>query len=45
MSTIAAKLQSDIEQIGLKVNIQQIQSSELLNALICPGRRYPFVWC
>ncbi len=30
-STLAAKLQSDIEKIGLKVNIQQIQSSELLN--------------
>jgi peptide/nickel transport system substrate-binding protein len=30
-SVLAAKLQSDIEQIGLKVNIQQIQSSELLN--------------
>jgi peptide/nickel transport system substrate-binding protein len=30
-STLAAKLQSDIEKIGLKVSIQQIQSSELLN--------------
>jgi len=31
IATLAAKLQSDIEKIGLKVNIQQIQSSELLN--------------
>lgn len=30
-ATLAAKLQSDIEKIGLKVNLQQIQSSELLN--------------
>jgi peptide/nickel transport system substrate-binding protein len=30
-ATLAAKLQSDIEKTGLKVNIQQIQSSELLN--------------
>ncbi|MFO7166924.1 MAG: ABC transporter substrate-binding protein [Chloroflexota bacterium] len=30
-STLAAKLQSDIEQTGLKVNIQQVQQSELLN--------------
>src|SRR5262249_29981197 len=30
-STLAAKIQSDIEKTGLKVNIQQIQSSELLN--------------
>jgi peptide/nickel transport system substrate-binding protein len=30
-ATLAAKLQSDIEKIGLKVNIQQIQGSELLN--------------
>jgi peptide/nickel transport system substrate-binding protein len=31
IATLAAKLQSDIEKTGLKVNIQQIQSSELLN--------------
>jgi peptide/nickel transport system substrate-binding protein len=30
-ATLAAKLQSDIEKTGLKVNIQQIQASELLN--------------
>jgi peptide/nickel transport system substrate-binding protein len=30
-STLAAKIQSDIEKTGLKVKIQQIQSSELLN--------------
>ncbi len=30
-STIAAKIQSDVEQIGLKLNIQQLQQSELLN--------------
>jgi peptide/nickel transport system substrate-binding protein len=30
-STLAAKLQADLEQIGLKINIKQIQSSELLN--------------
>ncbi len=30
-ATIAAKLQSDIEQIGLTVTIQQLQQSELLN--------------
>src|SRR5262249_25181401 len=30
-ATLAAKIQSDIEKTGLKVKIQQIQSSELLN--------------
>lgn len=30
-STLAAKLQADIEQTGLKVNLKQIQTSELLN--------------
>ncbi len=30
-STLAAKIQSDVEQIGLKLNIQQLQQSELLN--------------
>jgi peptide/nickel transport system substrate-binding protein len=30
-AVLAAKLQSDIELTGLKVNIQQIQSSEMLN--------------
>jgi peptide/nickel transport system substrate-binding protein len=30
-ATLAAKLQSDIQQIGLKINIKQIQQSELLN--------------
>jgi peptide/nickel transport system substrate-binding protein len=30
-ATLAAKIQSDIEKTGLKVNIQQIQASELLN--------------
>jgi peptide/nickel transport system substrate-binding protein len=30
-TTLAAKLQSDIEKIGLKVTIQSIQQSELLN--------------
>jgi peptide/nickel transport system substrate-binding protein len=30
-ATLAAKLQSDIEKTGLKVSIQQIQGSELLN--------------
>ncbi|MFN8504595.1 ABC transporter substrate-binding protein [Kouleothrix sp.] len=30
-STLAAKLQADIEQIGLKLNLKQIQTSELLN--------------
>ena len=29
--TLAAKLQADIEQTGLKLNIQQLQTSELLN--------------
>lgn len=29
---IAAKIQSDVEQIGLTLNIQQVQQSELLNA-------------
>ena len=29
-STLAAKIQNDIEQIGLKLNIKQLQSSELL---------------
>jgi len=31
-STIAAKVQADVEQIGLKLNIRQVQQSELLNA-------------
>src|SRR5262249_3227846 len=31
IATLAAKIQSDIEKTGLKVKIQQIQSSELLN--------------
>lgn len=30
-STLAAKIQSDVEQIGLTLNIQQLQQSELLN--------------
>lgn len=30
-STLAAKIQSDVEQIGLKLNIKQVQQSELLN--------------
>jgi peptide/nickel transport system substrate-binding protein len=30
-STLAAKIQSDVEQIGLKLNLKQIQTSELLN--------------
>jgi peptide/nickel transport system substrate-binding protein len=30
-ATIAAKIQSDVQQIGLKINIKQIQQSELLN--------------
>jgi peptide/nickel transport system substrate-binding protein len=30
-ATLAAKIQSDIEKTGLKIKIQQIQSSELLN--------------
>lgn len=30
-STLAAKLQADIEKTGLKVNLKQIQTSELLN--------------
>ena len=30
-STIAAKIQNDVAQIGLTLNIQQIQQSELLN--------------
>jgi len=30
-ATIAAKIQSDVAQIGLKINIKQIQQSELLN--------------
>lgn len=29
--TLAAKIQSDVQQIGLKINIKQIQQSELLN--------------
>ena len=29
--TLAAKIQSDVEQTGLKLNIQQLQESELLN--------------
>ena len=29
--TLAAKVQSDVQQIGLKLNIKQIQQSELLN--------------
>ncbi len=31
IATLAAKIQSDIEKTGLKVKIQQIQSSEMLN--------------
>jgi peptide/nickel transport system substrate-binding protein len=30
-STLGAKIQSDVAQIGLKLNIKQIQTSELLN--------------
>jgi peptide/nickel transport system substrate-binding protein len=30
-STLAAKVQNDVQQIGLKLNIKQIQQSELLN--------------
>jgi peptide/nickel transport system substrate-binding protein len=30
-STLAAKIQSDVGQIGLKLNLKQIQTSELLN--------------
>jgi peptide/nickel transport system substrate-binding protein len=30
-STLAAKIQSDLQQVGLKLNIQQLQQSELLN--------------
>jgi peptide/nickel transport system substrate-binding protein len=30
-ATLAAKIQSDVEQIGLKLNIKQVQQSELLN--------------
>jgi len=30
-STLAAKVQSDLQQIGLKLNIKQVQQSELLN--------------
>jgi peptide/nickel transport system substrate-binding protein len=30
-STLAAKIQSDVEQTGLKLNIKQVQQSELLN--------------
>jgi len=30
-ATIAAKIQADLEAVGLKVNIQQLQQSELLN--------------
>ncbi len=30
-ATLAAKVQSDVEQIGLKLNIKQVQTSELLN--------------
>ena len=30
-SIIAAKIQSDLEAVGLKINIQQLQQSELLN--------------
>jgi peptide/nickel transport system substrate-binding protein len=30
-STLAAKIQSDVEQAGLKLNLKQIQTSELLN--------------
>lgn len=30
-STLAAKIQSDVQQIGLKINIKQVQQSELLN--------------
>ncbi|NJN81152.1 MAG: ABC transporter substrate-binding protein [Caldilineaceae bacterium] len=30
-ATLGSKIQSDVEQIGLKLNIQQLQTSELLN--------------
>lgn len=30
-ATLAAKVQADLEQVGLKMNIQQLQTSELLN--------------
>ncbi len=30
-ATLAAKIQSDLAQVGLQMNIQQLQSSELLN--------------
>jgi peptide/nickel transport system substrate-binding protein len=30
-ATLAAKIQSDLEKAGLKINIKQIQSSEMLN--------------
>jgi len=30
-ATLAAKIQSDVEKIGLKLNLKQIQTSELLN--------------
>jgi len=30
-SALAAKIQSDVEQIGLKLNLKQIQTAELLN--------------
>jgi peptide/nickel transport system substrate-binding protein len=30
-ATLAAKIQSDVEQTGLKLNIKQVQQSELLN--------------
>ena len=36
-STIAAKLQSDVAQIGLTLNIQQLQQSELLNIYRAQG--------
>ena len=36
-STIAAKIQSDVAQIGLKLNIQQLQQSELLNIYRAQG--------
>ncbi len=36
-STVAAKIQSDVAQIGLTLNIQQLQQSELLNIYRAQG--------